>query len=150
RLSADQELLGRRIHDHFPAADADRFLGYVRQAIATGRAIEGVECALRLGRLDDAVQDLESALAIARRRRRQRWEFAQAMLAIHLLNHERSEAADRENREVHLHEHMRWHPDFARQVVRRAEGAGWVDHIADDRLQLTAQGRARALEMIGS
>ena len=90
------------------------------------------------------------AVAIARRRRRQRWEFAQAMLAIHLLNHERSAEADRENREAHLHEHMRWHPDFARQVVRRAEGAGWVDHIADDRLQLTDRGRARALEMIGS
>jgi diguanylate cyclase (GGDEF)-like protein/PAS domain S-box-containing protein len=50
RLRAEQVLLGRRIHDHFPAEEADRFLGYVRQAIDTGRPIEGVEYALRFGR----------------------------------------------------------------------------------------------------
>ena len=90
------------------------------------------------------------AVAMARRRARQRWEFAQAMLAIHLLNHEHSPEADRENREAHLHEHLNWRPDFARRVVRRAEGAGWVDHVEGDRLRLTDQGRSRAREMIAS
>src|SRR3712207_2202759 len=41
-------------------------------------------------------------LARARRRARQRWEFPQAMLAIHLLNHEGRPEAATENRIEHL------------------------------------------------
>ena len=87
-------------------------------------------------------------LAVARRRARQRWEFAQTMLAIHLFNHEGSPEAAEENREAHLHEHLRWNPDFARRVVRRAEGAGWVDRAHEDRLRLTERGRAAAREQV--
>jgi manganese/zinc/iron transport system permease protein len=86
-------------------------------------------------------------LAVARRRARQRWEFAQTMLAIHLLNHEGSPRAAEESRERHLHEHLRWQPEFARGVVRRAEGAGLVTR-ADERLALTEQGRAAAREVM--
>ncbi|MBW3655851.1 MAG: metal ABC transporter permease, partial [Gemmatimonadetes bacterium] len=55
-------------------------------------------------------------LALARRRARQRWEFAQTMLAIHLMNHENSPDAAEENRESHLHAHLRWEQEFARRV----------------------------------
>lgn len=89
------------------------------------------------------------AVAVARRRARQRWQFARTMLAIHLFNHEQSPEAETENREEHLHEHLRWSPDFAHRVVREAESAGWVRRWAGDRLQLTASGRAAAREQAG-
>jgi manganese/zinc/iron transport system permease protein len=88
-------------------------------------------------------------LAIARRRRRQRWEFAQTMLAIHLLNHEGSPDEEEECRESHLHEHLRWEPEFARRVIRRAEGSGWIVHAGADQLALTAAGRTGAREAVG-
>ena len=86
-------------------------------------------------------------VAVARRRARQRWEFAQTMLAIHLLNHEGSPRANEESRERHLHEHLRWQPAFAQGVVRRAEGAGLVVR-AGEHLALTEQGRAVAREIM--
>ena len=89
-------------------------------------------------------------LALARRRARQRWEFAQALLAIHLLNHEASPEAAMENRESHLHEHLRWQPDFARQVVRRAQGAGLVSRMNGDRLALTERGRTVARQTVAA
>jgi manganese/zinc/iron transport system permease protein len=90
------------------------------------------------------------ALALARRRRRQRWEFAQTMLAIHLLNHEQSPEEADENSESHLHEHLRWQPDFARQVVRRAQGAGLVSRVNGGHLALTEAGRAVARETVAA
>lgn len=90
------------------------------------------------------------AIAIARRRARQRWEFAQTMLAIHLFNHEQSPDAATENREEHLHEHLRWDRDFARRVVRQAESAGWVNRARADRLRLTDRGRAAAREQVAA
>jgi manganese/zinc/iron transport system permease protein len=89
-------------------------------------------------------------LALARRRARNRWEFAQTMLAIHLLNHEASPAEAHENRESHLHEHLRWEPGFARAVVRRAQGAGLVSRAGDDHLSLTEAGRAIARETVAA
>jgi manganese/zinc/iron transport system permease protein len=89
-------------------------------------------------------------LALARRRARQRWEFAQTMLAIHLMNHEDSPDAAEENRESHLHAHLRWEQDFARRVIRRAEGTGWLSRADDDALQLTERGRAAAREAVGA
>ncbi|HEU4556870.1 MAG TPA: metal ABC transporter permease [Longimicrobium sp.] len=90
------------------------------------------------------------AVALARRRARQRWEFAQTMLAIHLLNHEASPQAASENRESHLHEHLRWQPAFAQQVVRRAEGAGLVSRANGDHLALTDRGRTVAQETVAA
>ncbi|HXG12849.1 MAG TPA: metal ABC transporter permease [Gemmataceae bacterium] len=88
-------------------------------------------------------------LALAWRRRRQRWEFAQTMLAIHLLNHEGKPEAERENRVEHLHDHLQWKPSFAAQVVRRAERQGIVER-RNGYLLLTPQGRQRAREAIVS
>jgi manganese/zinc/iron transport system permease protein len=88
-------------------------------------------------------------LAIARRRARQRWAFAQTMLAIHLLNHEGSPDAAEECREAHLHEHLRWQNDFAHRVVRGAEKTGLLTRAGDDRLALTERGRTAAREAVG-
>ncbi len=89
-------------------------------------------------------------IALARRRARQRWEFAEAMLAIHLLNHEDSPRAAAESREAHLHEHLGWEVDFAAPVVRRAEGHGLVTRAGGDRLALTRQGRTAARKQMGA
>ncbi|MFC2173896.1 metal ABC transporter permease, partial [Acidobacteriota bacterium] len=86
-------------------------------------------------------------LSIALRRQRQKWEFAQAMLAIHLFNHEGLPDWKQERRMDHMHRHMRWEPAFARDVVRRAERNGYVLREEAD-LILTDQGRHLARETI--
>lgn len=86
-------------------------------------------------------------VALAQRRGRQRWEFAQTALAIHLFNHEGKPEAAEESQVVHLHEHLRWQPDFAGQVVRRAERQGLVNRL-NGHLELTEDGRLRAREAI--
>jgi manganese/zinc/iron transport system permease protein len=82
-------------------------------------------------------------VAVARRRERQRWEFARLMLAIHLLHHEGTPAYAAESREAHLREHLRWQPEFARRVVREAEGADLVVRSGEG-LLLTDHGRDAA------
>ena len=88
-------------------------------------------------------------VALARRRARQRWEFAQTMLAIHLLNHEGSPEAAEESRVEHLTEHLSWEPEFAGRVVRGAERRGLVSPAAGQ-LVLTDRGRAVAREAVVS
>lgn len=77
------------------------------------------------------------------RRARQRWEFAQTALAIHLLNHENTPEMANECRVDHLHYHMRWEPNFAATVVGQAEREGLVRRSNGD-LRLTTDGRERA------
>lgn len=87
-------------------------------------------------------------LAIAARRRRQVWEFAQTVLAIHLHNHESTAAAATENRIEHLREGLRWRLDFAREVVRRAQKTGLVKRDETGNLALTNEGRALARDAV--
>ncbi len=82
-------------------------------------------------------------VAGVRRRARQRWEFPQTMLAIHLLNHEGKPEAAEENRVDHLDEHLRWDAAFAAEVVARSERRGFVVR-EDGTLALTERGRALA------
>jgi manganese/zinc/iron transport system permease protein len=89
----------------------------------------------------------QGLVANARRRAWQRWEFAQTMLTIHLLNHEGTEAAVEESRIDHLERHLRWAPDFARNVVRQAVRQNLVTSV-DGMLSLTEIGRARARDAI--
>jgi manganese/zinc/iron transport system permease protein len=86
-------------------------------------------------------------LSVMQRRARQRWEFARLMLAIHLLHHEGTPAADEESREDHLGEHLRWEPAFARRVVREAEAAELLRRESG-RLLLTDHGRETAARAI--
>ncbi|HUF51553.1 MAG TPA: metal ABC transporter permease [Longimicrobiales bacterium] len=80
-------------------------------------------------------------VAVARRKQRQRWEFARAMLAIHLLHHEGTPDSALESNEAHLGEHLRWDAAFARRVVREAAEEELIEREPDGRLLLTAHGR---------
>lgn len=82
-------------------------------------------------------------VAVARRRVRQRWQFAQTALAIHLLNHEGSPEAQVEAQIVNLVHHLRWEERFAADVVQRAERGGLVRRI-NGHLVLTDGGRILA------
>ena len=86
-------------------------------------------------------------VALARQRVRQRWEFAQTMLAIHLFNHEGLPEAERECRVEHLDEHLRWDREFAEKVVKYA---GRHEAILDEggALHLTPRGRQIAREAL--
>jgi len=86
-------------------------------------------------------------VAVARRRARQRLEFAQTMLAIHLANHEGLPEAHVENRVAHLGEHLRWDAAFAERIVRGAARRGLVEEAAGE-LRLTTRGRAVAEEAV--
>ena len=86
-------------------------------------------------------------VALARRRARQKWEFAQAALTIHLLNHEGTPAAAEENRVEHLSHHLRWQPPFAVEVVQRAQRRGLVER-QNGSLALTDDGRELARETL--
>jgi manganese/zinc/iron transport system permease protein len=82
-------------------------------------------------------------IAQAARRARQRWEFAQTALAIHLLNHENTPNMAAECRVDHLHYHLKWEPNFAGAVVEQAERGGLIQRRNGD-LWLTNHGRERA------
>ncbi len=83
-------------------------------------------------------------IAILRRRHLQKLEFAQTMLVIHLLNHEALPEAAEESLISHLHEHLRWEPSFASQIVKYALGNQCVSLVGGTSLALTARGRGIA------
>jgi manganese/zinc/iron transport system permease protein len=86
-------------------------------------------------------------VAQARRRSRQALEFAQTMLAIHLLHHEDRPEAHIENRVDHLVREIRWEPAFVEKVVRYAERTGAVQR-QEDLLILTDTGRNLARQAL--
>ena len=86
-------------------------------------------------------------IAIGQRRMRQRWEFSQTMLAIHLFNHEGTAEYEEECRVDHLWEHMRWQPEFAEKVVRYSERKGNIRRKSG-MLELTDNGRVLAEEAL--
>jgi manganese/zinc/iron transport system permease protein len=86
-------------------------------------------------------------LASARRRQRQKWEFAQTSLAMHLMNHEDTPAADSECTVEHLQDHLRWQPEFAGRVLGKAQRRELVKRD-NGYLVLTDQGRSLAREAL--
>jgi manganese/zinc/iron transport system permease protein len=82
-------------------------------------------------------------LAARRRRERQRWEFAQTMLVIHLFNHQGLPEAHRESRVEHLADGFGWTSEFGARVVSNAERRGVVART-NGSLQLTERGRELA------
>lgn len=84
-------------------------------------------------------------VAGARQRQRQRWQFAQQMLTMHLLNHEGTADAAEECSPAHLVQHLRWAPSFAEAVVQRARTAGLIEQRGPQ-LMLTERGRITAQE----
>jgi len=87
----------------------------------------------------------QGLLAMLNRRRRQKWRFAQTSLTIHLLNHEGTPEYPQECRVDHLIYHMQWEPNFAAEVVRRAEKARIINRQQGN-LTLTDDGRRHARE----
>lgn len=85
--------------------------------------------------------------AIAFRRSRQRLEFAQTMLAVHLYHHEGLPDETRENSVEHLHEHLRWTQSFADRVVRHARQRELLTQ-QNGLLVLTERGRSAARDAI--
>lgn len=86
-------------------------------------------------------------VAQAARRWRQRRAFHETMLAIHLLQHEGTDAEADEARLDGLHRHLSWSPEQVAAVVRRAERNGLVTR-AGELLKLTDAGHARAREVL--
>lgn len=86
-------------------------------------------------------------LAVLWRRRRQKWEFAQQVLAVHLLNHPTD--AIEERHIDHMHRHLRWGPDFAQAVLQRARRRGLVV-LANEYLELTPRGQQLASQLLTS
>jgi len=84
-------------------------------------------------------------VAIARRRSRQKWEFAQRMLAIHLLNHENTPIAFQESCCDTLHEHVHWDKGFIEKLVNRME-ENELATVRNRQLILTDRGRKLASE----
>jgi manganese/zinc/iron transport system permease protein len=84
-------------------------------------------------------------VALARRRSSQRWTFAQTALAIHLLHHQGAPDEAEECSIEHVHEHLRWEPEFAQRVIRQSERAGAIQR-QNGRLLLTDNGRIRAVQ----
>ncbi|PKO11703.1 MAG: zinc ABC transporter permease [Chloroflexi bacterium HGW-Chloroflexi-10] len=82
-------------------------------------------------------------VSAARRRTRQKWEFAQTMLTIHLFNHENTSEALQESRFEHLREHLRWTNAFSAVVVKRAVDSRLIV-VQNNSLTLTDSGRDRA------
>lgn len=86
-------------------------------------------------------------LALAIRRSRQKWVFAQWMLTIHLYHHEETPHAIEESEIIHLQEHLRWSQSFARKVVALALESGLVTE-KEQVLYLTNKGRQAAREQL--
>lgn len=90
----------------------------------------------------------QGLLAAAFRRARQRREFAEIMLVIHLHNHEDSPEAAEENCIPHLHSALGWSEKFAAETVSRAERADLIRRVGADLLDLTERGRTTARDAL--
>ncbi len=78
-------------------------------------------------------------IAVGRRKIRQRWQFAQRMLVVHLLHHL---GLPEESQECHtgtVHQHLKWEKKFAGKVARMAEKEGLIFQ-KDGLLRLTDKG----------
>lgn len=86
-------------------------------------------------------------VAVARRRERQRWEFAQKMLTGHLLNHENTPEEVSESKVRHVEQVLGWDPPFRDGVLERAGRSGLIV-LGDGSLRLTPAGREHASEAL--
>lgn len=88
----------------------------------------------------------QGMIAKARRRVRQRQQFASEVLVVHLANHEGTANQAQESTLSHLQAELRWTAEFARDVVRRAAQTGLI-RSDQDRLTLTGAGRQLAQQV---
>ena len=83
-------------------------------------------------------------VAMALRRSRQKIEFAESMLTIHLLNHRGGPDAPQECHVDHLHDHLRWRPERVREIVRSSQRSRLITVEDTGRMRLTPAGEERA------
>jgi manganese/zinc/iron transport system permease protein len=88
-------------------------------------------------------------IAQARRRQEQRIEFAITMLTMHISQHTARHEAEQENQVMRLHEHLKWSPPFAMEIVGIAERNGLVRQ-QNGLLTLTESGLKRAQQEFSS
>ena len=86
-------------------------------------------------------------ISIIRRRIKRKWEFAQAMLAVHLFHHEGQRDAAFELSVNHLHAHLKWEQKFANKVMQLAIRQGLINRD-NETLTLTDKGRSTAREAL--
>jgi manganese/zinc/iron transport system permease protein len=79
-------------------------------------------------------------LAVRAMRKRQKVEFATAVLMVHLTNHENDGSSEAEYRTDHLKTHISWTPYFADQIIKRSEQEGLIQ-CRDGIMHLTEEGR---------
>lgn len=82
-------------------------------------------------------------LARARRTARQRVEFRERLLLVHLRHHAARGEAEQENLVATLHAHLHWPREVTARALRRAVDGGRVA-VIDARAELTDEGRATA------
>jgi manganese/zinc/iron transport system permease protein len=85
-------------------------------------------------------------IAQSRRRAEQKVSFSVTLLAGHLLNHEGLPEEETENCVEHMHDHMRWSSEFAREIIQKAQKEGLVELKDGCHLHLTEPGRKRAIQ----
>lgn len=81
------------------------------------------------------------------RRMRQRMNFAEMTLLIHIYNHENTPEAHIECKEEHLHEFLQWTPQFTTKVLKQAFSKK-VIYSEGTELMLTVKGRDVAKKVI--
>jgi manganese/zinc/iron transport system permease protein len=86
-------------------------------------------------------------IARARRRARQRWQFAAEALTVHLLNHEGDADEAEESALGHLRAHMHWDEELSRRVVRWAVNQDMIRRT-NGHLTLTDYGREVARKVM--
>ena len=82
-------------------------------------------------------------IAQARRRKGQRIEFALTMLTMHVAHHTATEEAEQENKVTRLNEHLKWSPQFVKEIVAVAERNDLIRQ-QNGLLTLTENGLKRA------
>lgn len=82
-------------------------------------------------------------VALKIKKYRQKWEFAEILLLVHLINHEGSIEYEDESRIDHLYKHMLWSPGFASKVIDISIDKGNIK-IKGRNLFLTESGRSVA------
>lgn len=89
----------------------------------------------------------QGLITISRRRMRQKTEFAEAMLAIHLAHHEGRPEEKEESALATLHLHLHWDESYTDRIARRAVSNQLVVSEGNQ-LILTDKGRRLAEEMM--
>lgn len=85
----------------------------------------------------------QGLIAQAHRRQGQRIEFALTMLTMHIAHHTATHEVEQENQVLRLHEHLKWSPKFAQEIIGIAERTGLIRQ-QNGLLTLTELGVRRA------